>query len=207
MADKDTGDLKALNLAGTTLLELIKLQKQADGPISGASALTTEDFHPYLKRVRMYLEKANPKIDPHRFGAVKVALEMLEAGERGVSNLGAIDYFKGHTEAIHGGPRDLDLGGKTVVNKPSAEIAYLRAVAIILWETFPKKRVELATAVRKTLDIKNKKALAKMVENFHQRHNSDISKSRSPLSIHLKGIQNLVKNHGYKKFSDFINFT
>jgi hypothetical protein len=38
MADKDTGDLKALNLAGTTLLELIKLQKQADGPISGASA-------------------------------------------------------------------------------------------------------------------------------------------------------------------------
>ena len=62
MADKDTGDLKALNLAGTTLLELIKLQKQADGPISGASALTTEDFHAYLKRVRMYLKRLTPKL-------------------------------------------------------------------------------------------------------------------------------------------------
>lgn len=203
MVDKNTGDLKALNLAGGLLLHLMHLLKQADGPISGAPVLTTEDFLEGLKRARMYLEKVDPKTDRHRFGAAKNALEALEANQRGEKSLGALDYFKGHTEAIHGGPRDLDFGGKRITNKPPVEVAYLRAVAIILWEKFPEKRDELATEVRKALNIKGKKALGKMVENFHQLHDADIEKSRSPLSIHLKGIRDLVKNYGYKKFTDF----
>lgn len=192
-----------LNRAGTALLHAAKLNAVASSPTKNCP-INAAGYGALLKRVRMYLEKVDPKIDPHRFGAVKNALEALEAGERGESNLGAIDYFKGHTEAIHGGPRDIQLGGEKISNKPSVDQAYLRAAAIVLWKKLPNRRELLLKEAKRLIGIRGMEALGKLVDNFNQRHDIDIAKSKSPLSIHIAAIEELVDKYGYRKLTDFV---
>jgi hypothetical protein len=48
-----------------------------------------------------------------------------------------------------------------------------------------------------------KAKLESIVENFNARHDVDIARSKSPLSIHMPLISDLIEHHGYRKLRDF----
>jgi len=81
--------------------------------------------------------------------------------------------------------------------------AYLKMAAIELWDHFPKKRDQLVNEARTILKIGTKKKLQKLRENFVERHDVEISKSKSPLSVHKKLVKDLIENHGYRSLKDF----
>lgn len=193
----------ALNYAGTALLYLTQMQMQLGGPAS-EQVLDDARYATILRSARKHLEMADPQVDPHRYSAVKNALEALEAAVKGRCDLGAVTFFHAHVEAIHGGPNSIDFGGKKVANKPTTKEAFLRAAAIALWLEFPERRDALTREAKKLLGTRNKKALAKLVDNFDQRHNVEIEQSRSPISIHMVFVTDLVKKHGYHNLSDFV---
>jgi hypothetical protein len=192
-----------LNRAGTALLHAARLNAQASSPVRNCP-LNASGYGALLEKVRKSLEKADPLVDPYKFAAIKTALEGLEAVERGEAPLGAIEIFHSFTEAIHGGPRAINLGGEQISNKPSADQAYLRAAAIVLWNNLPDNRGLLLKEAKRHIGIKSMDALAKLVDNFHQRHDINIAKSKSPLSIHITTIEELVKNYGYRKLMHFV---
>lgn len=156
-----------------------------------------------LAEARRLLALADPKEDPHRFAAAKEALELLAADERGEIPLGTLDMFHAHVEAVHGGPRNIDFGGVHVPNKPTAKEAFLRAAAVVLWDEFPEGRDSLSKDAKQILGIKDKQALARLVDNFHQRHDQEPHKSKSPLSIHMKRVRELIKIKAYQSLRDF----
>ena len=49
----------------------------------------------------------------------------------------------------------------------------------------------------------DKKKLAKMIDNHDQNHDFDLVKSKSHLSVHIPGIEDLIKNYGYRRLTDF----
>jgi hypothetical protein len=157
-----------------------------------------------LANIRLLLSGVPQGHDRHRFMAAKTALETLDAIERGDDVLGGTDVFRGFVEAVHGGPRNLDFGGRKVSRKPTADEAFLKAAAIVLWTKFPEQRERLALEARKILRIRSQRALGKMVDNFHQRHDSDIAGSHSPMSIHMPIVTTLVDNCGYQTLSNFL---
>jgi len=42
-----------------------------------------------------------------------------------------------------------------------------------------------------------------LVDNHDQNHDFDLTKTKSPLSVHIPGIEDLVKHHGYRRLKDF----
>ena len=51
-----------------------------------------------------------------------------------------LEMFRGHVEAIEGGIRSFNLGGKRTNNKLSADRNYLRAAAIVLWKYHTQRK-------------------------------------------------------------------
>ena len=135
--------------------------------------------------------------------AVKTALEALDAQMRGEDVSDAVEIFRSFAEAVTGGPRTLDFGGKVIANKRTNEENFLRAAAVELWENFPEERDALAKDAKKIIGIRSEASLRKLVENFRQRHDYEVSKSRSPLSAHMARVRDLIKNHGYRHLKDF----
>lgn len=194
-------DDSALNRAGTALLHAAKLQAR----LRQEGGLNDEGYRKLLVSTRRHLEMANPSEEPHRFLAVKNALEALEAIERGDSTLGGIEIFKAFVESVHGGERVMDFGGRRRQgNKPSVDQAYLRAAAVALWERFPAERARLVSQARTLIGVRTESQLRKMVENFHTRHDFDTTRSSSPLSIHMGVVNDLIEHHGYRTLKDFV---
>lgn len=193
----------ALDRAGTSLLHAAKLQAQiAHTP--GIPQLHTAEYRALLAKARQSLEQADPSEDRHKFFATKTALEILEAAERGESDLGGVKLFKAWVEGVHGGNREIDLGGRPRVGrKPSVDQAFLRAAAVVLWERFPGNRDQLVSQARTIIGIGTKAKLQKMVENFNQRHDVNIASSGSPLSIHMPLVKELIDRHGWGTLKDF----
>jgi len=194
----------ALNYAGTALLFLTQSQMRADGPASTAVTLSDKTYKAILAGAREHLERADYKLAPHTYAAVRYALEALEAAEAGRHDQVGTQYFEAHVEAISGGERDIDLGGKKIANKRSTKENFLRAAAVALWEEFPKRRDALTKEAKDLLGMRDKAALAKLVSNFNERHDLDVWRSRSPLSMHMGFIDDLIKSHGYHCLRDFI---
>jgi hypothetical protein len=195
---KDKQDLAAndaLTRAGTALLRAARVQP--DQPFN------FEGYHRLLKVARTNLSEADPSIDLYKFMAAKTALEMLEAIERGEKPIGPTTIFRSFVEAVNGGNRELDFGGKHIANKPSADKAYLRAAAVALYKKFPADRALLANEAKKYIGIEDLAALRKLADNFDQRHDVEIEKSRSPLSVHMMLVDDLIDTCGYKKLSNF----
>lgn len=196
----------ALNRAGTALLCAARMQAeialQPNYPKLGDAG-----YRALLAKARFCLSQADVKDEPHKFMATKTALEAQERAEiteRREDLNGGIEIFKSFVESVHGGQRDINFGGRQRQGlKPSANQAFLRAAAVALWEHFPKKRDQLVDQARALIDVGTKAKLESIVENFHQRHDVDIIKSRSPLSIHMSVVKDLIKHHGYKKLKDF----
>ena len=194
----------ALGKVGRALLGAAYQQAHmANKPVE--PQLDNRTYRVLLGKARQTLAEADPTENRHMFLALKTALEELEASERGDSSLGGIPIFKSLVESILGGQREIDFGGRPRQGqKVSTNKAYLRTVAVALWECFPEKRDQLVSEARALIDIGTKKKLRKIVENFHQRHDVDIANSKSPLSIHMPVVKDLIENHGYLKLRDFV---
>jgi len=193
----------ALNRAGTALLHAARLQAQiAHKP--GTPLLNDTSYRALLAQARHLLSTVIPAADPHKFFATKTALEVLEGAERGDADLGGLQQFKSFAEGVHGGEREIDLGGRPRRGlKPSVDQAFLRAAVVVLWERLPQKRDQLVSQARTMIGVGTKAKLQKIVENFNQRHDVDTARSGSPLSLHVPLVRELVDRHGYRALKDF----
>lgn len=190
----------ALSRAGKALFHATKLQARL-GP---DNTLNNEGYRALLVAARRNLELANPLLEHHKFSATKTALETLEAFERGDSTLGGIEIFKALVESLHGGEREMDFGGRRRQGpKVSVNKAFLRAAAVTLWEQFPEQRDQLVSQARTLIGAGTKVKVRKLVENHNNRHDVDIAKSGSALSIHMPLIRDLIEHHGYRTLKDF----
>ena len=194
----------ALNRSGTALLHAARLQAEiARQP--NDQQLDDAGYGALLAQARACLSAANPKDDPHKFAATKTALEALEAIERGGDPLGGITIFKGLVESVHGGQRDINFGGRPRQgSKPSTDQAFFRAAAVALWKRFPDDHEKLVSQARSLIEKGTSNKLQKLVENFEQKHDVNILKSRSPLSVHMPLLNDLIENHGYRNLKDFV---
>jgi hypothetical protein len=187
--------------AATAILYAVFKARELDS--SANNNLQPGNFRALLAEARRLLALADPKEDPHRFAAAKEALELLEADERGEVPPGTLEIFHAHVEAVHGGPRNIDFGGIHVPNKPTAKESFLRAAAVALWDEYPGRRESLSKEAKQILGMKDKKTLGRLVDNFHQRHDQEPHKSKSPLSIHMRRVRELIKINGYQSLRDF----
>jgi hypothetical protein len=196
-------DDSALDRAGTALLHAAKLQAQiANKP--NKPKLKDAGYTALLVEARRALLAAGAAEDQHKLFAAQTALKILEAAERGEADLGGVRLFKGFVEGVHGGEREIDLGGRPRTGrKPSADQAFLRAAAVVLWERFPGKRDQLVSHARTLIGVGTEAKLQKIVENFNQRHDVDTAHSGSPLSIHMPLVKELIDRHGYRALKDF----
>ena len=193
----------ALDRAGTALLHAAKLQAQLEKK-PGQAQLNDAGYRALLTEARKSLAQANPIEGPHKFLATKTALETLEAVERGDEPLGGVEIFRSLVESVHGGERDMDFGGRRRQGpKVSVNQAFLRAAAVALWERFPEKRDQLLSHARTLIGVGTKVKARKLVENHNNRHDVNITKSGSALSIHMPLIRDLIEHHGYRTLKDF----
>ena len=190
----------ALDRAGTALLHAAKLQAQ----LAPQNTLNNVGFRALLASARRNLAMADPVSEPHKFSATKTALETLEAIERSDGTLGGIEIFKALVESVHGGEREMNFGGRRRQGpKVSVNQAFLRAAAVALWEQFPNQRDQLASQARTLIGAGTKAKLRKLVENHNNRHDVNIAKSCSALSIHMPLIRDLIDHHGYRTLTNF----
>ncbi len=193
----------ALDRAGTAILLAAKLQAQL-AKVPGQPELNDAGYRALLSEARQALTNADLKSDAHKFVAAKTALETLEAFERGESTLRGIEIFKALVESLHGGERQMDFGGRRRQGpKVSVNQAFLRAAAVTLWEQFPDQRDQLVSQARTLISAGSKAKLRKIVENHNDRHDVEIAKSSSALSIHIPLIRDLIKHHDYQTLKDF----
>ncbi len=78
----------------------------------------------------------------------------------------------------------------------------------MLWKDYRTQNEEdrlnrLIADARTIIGVGTKEKLAKLVDNHDQNHDFDLTKSKSPLSVHIPGIEDLVKHHGYRRLKDF----
>lgn len=143
-----------------------------------------------------------------KYAAIRAALTSFEETQYDQSAKAHLRIFQNHVEAIHGGPTASEFGGKRIGNKLSPEDYYLRAATVVLWKHHRKHKDEdalkqLVSDARTIIGVGTRERIAKMVDNHDQAHDIDISKSKSPLSVHIVGIIDLVDNHGWRRLKDF----
>ena len=203
-ADRDPKHDQLL-LAGGLLLRL--MQKTMKSPeVTGAQV-----WDLYLRNARSHLEAtAISEENRHAYLALKTSLDLCERVRNGAS-IGPealkseLALFHSSVETVLGGPRALDIGGRRATrHRLTTKSYHQRAALVCLWESFPEDRPQLLEEARKILGVNSKQQVTKIVENHHQRHDFDLSKSRSPLSIHMKFIKELIKECNFRRLSDFI---
>ena len=192
---------EALNRAGTALLHASILQAKC-AKRKGGSKLNKFDYQKLLAVARENLEQADPLLERHRYLAVKITLEGLEAIERGDNPLSTSDFFSGCVEAILGGPRSLDLGGKIIKNRPTVEGSYMRAAVYLLWNR-DFDRDQLVLDAQSLGYFTNRKKLRNFVNNSTNQKPDGSGKPQSTIWAHIPLIEDLVNNHGYRALSDF----
>ncbi len=185
-----------LHHAGWCILEAARLEVQ--------DSLDSSKYHSLLKSARRWLSMATSTDNQHLFIATKTALEAAEAQDRGDDPLNGEFLFKNLVESIHGGAREVEFGGRPRQGpKPSADQAFYRAAAVALWKQFPKNREKLVKEAQSIIEIDSLSKLRKLVDNFDQCHDADLSMSRSPLSVHMPLVNELITNHNFTRLRDF----
>lgn len=141
--------------------------------------------------------------DTLRFLAAREAIAALEEEATGkITNI-TIGSFDAIVENHQGGPTDVSLGGIPIKHKKTANENFLRAAVVVLWETYPQNRNQLAREAKQLLGLKNKTAIGKTVGNHNQRHDFDLERSRSPLSVHIPSVKRLMQGNNWTSLSDF----
>jgi hypothetical protein len=188
--------------AGTAVLHAAMLQARHAGP-DAEGTIDDAGYRALLAEARRNLEETDPNIKQHRYAAAKTALEALEAIERGDDILNALEIFKGHVEAICGGERTFDLGGRRIKNKPSVNVSYLRAAAYVLWNR-NIARGQLELDAQSLLGFSNRAQLRKFVYNSTNLKPDGSGMPQSSIWVHIPIIEDLIDNHGYKALTDFV---
>lgn len=198
--------LRALYSAGRKLLELCREEIPRSAGTPEEEALRNARRTAILSECADLLNTADARLAPLEWVAVKQAITALRDHDEQRPVINDILIFHGAVESVHGGPREINLGGRQIHNKPSVKTAALRAAAIVLWKEFPDDRDKLAADAKRILKIRTRKALAKLVDNFTQRHNTDLKQLISPISIHIEFATQLVKEHGFRRLEQFVGF-
>lgn len=191
-----------LDRAGTALLLAAKLQAQASAP-GKTHQIDAEGYRTLLAKVRHHLDQADSSIEPHKFAAVRTALEALEATERGDNTFNAVEMFQGHVEAICGGERTFDLGGKRITNRPPSDVSYLKAAAYVLWKR-KFDRDQLVLDAQSLLGFTNRTQLRAFVNNSTHQNPDGSDMPQSTIWAHVPLIEELVDRHGYRALTDFV---
>jgi hypothetical protein len=212
-------NLENVNEAGVLLLRLVHSLRTDKG--AGPSLkidINDNTTSRILGRVRQILREVDIDTTQNcdlvhseilqKYAAIQAALASFEETQYDQSVKAHLKIFHNHVEAIHGGPTASEFGGKRIGNKLSPEDYYLRAATVVLWKHHLKHNdkaalTQLISDARTIIGLGTRQKIAKMVDNHDQGHDIDISESKSPLSVHIEGIQDLVENHGWQRLNNF----
>jgi len=212
-------NLDKVNEAGVLLIRLVhSLRTDEGGGATPRIKISDKATSAILVKVRHLLREVEinsaensgleRSVILHKYAAIQAALASFEEMQYAQSVETNLKIFRNHVEAIHGGPTAPEFGGKRIGNKLSPEDYYLRAATVVLWQHHRKHKDEdalkqLVSDARTLIRVGTREKIAKMVDNHDQAHNIDISESKSPLSVHIAGIIDLVENHGWRRLRDF----
>lgn len=210
--------LNKLNEVGVLCIKLTHKIRQAEGPKPDQLPISEQMISSHIKKIRCLLGKVDvaslnlSESDNHevlmKYSAIQSFIAAFEGREREACAQANLEIFGLQVDALHGGPAAKTLGGRKIANKLNVQEYYLRAAALVLWKYYRAKNDDdslnrLISDARTIIGIGTKKKLAKMVDNHDQDHDFDLLKTKSPLSIHISGIEDLVKHHGYRHLKDF----
>jgi hypothetical protein len=206
------GSCDPIDEAGRILIFLAL--KEAGGVNVGCRKSSTGNTA-MLRRARSLLAMASPATaeEKHRYFALKTALEALESEERGEAPLLHLEQFRGHVEFVRRGEGAETFGGRRISNKPSAEIAFMRAAMFVLWEFFEGDDSARAQLVRDAVSLeiigskknsqtKNADVVKTRVANIKSRPR-DGHGSAAPEWEHIDIVKRLVDLAGYRRLQDF----
>jgi hypothetical protein len=213
-----TEALNKLNEVGVLCLKLTHTIRQAEGPKPAQSPISEQVISSQIGQIRDLFEEIdiaalNLSEGEHReelmkYTAIQSCIAAIEGRKIKAYSDANLKLFALQVDALHGGPAAKTLGGRKIGKKLSVQQHYLRAAALVLWTYYRKNNDEdrlnqLITDARTIIGVSTKEKLAKMVDNHDQDHDFDLTKSKSPLSVHIPGIEDLVKHHGYRRLKDF----
>lgn len=211
--------LNKINEAGTLCIRLTHAIRQGEGPEPPQSPISNqmilaelENIHRLMKDID--IASLNCSEDRNReelmkFQAIQSFLKVFEERENETYSKANLEIFKLQVDTLHGGPFAKILGGRKIGKKLGVQEQYLRAAALVLWKLHNANKDEehlneLIADARTAIGVGSKKKLAKMVDNHDQNHDFDMTKTQSHLSVHIPGIEDLIKNHGYRRLTDFM---
>ena len=210
--------LSKLNEVGVLCMKLTHKIRQAEGPKPAQSPISEQVISSQIGQIRDLLKEIdiaalNLSEGEHReelmkYSAIQSFIAAFEGNESEAYARANLDIFRLQVDALHGGPTAKTLGGRKIGKKLSVQQHYLRAAALVLWTYYRKNNDEdrlnqLISDARTIIGVGTKEKLAKMVDNHDQDHDFDLTKTKSPLSVHIPGIEDLVKHHGYRRLKDF----
>ena len=210
--------LKKLNAVGVLCIKLTHKIRQSEGPKPAQSPITEQIISSQLGQIRdlfkeidiasLHVSEGEHREELMKYSAIQSFIAAFEGNESEAYARANLDLFGLQVDALHGGPTAKILGGRKIGKKLSVQQHSLRAAALVLWTYYGKNNDEdrlnqLITDARTIIGVGTKAKLAKMVDNHDQDHDFDLTKSKSPLSVHIPGIEDLVKHHGYRRLKDF----
>ena len=210
--------LNKLNEAGILCIKLTHAIRQDDGPEPSQSPISNEMILGGLKHIRRLMQDSgiaslNLSDDIHReelmkFSTIQSFLNVFEEQEDKTYSKANLEIFGLQVDTLYGGPSATVLGGQKISKKLGVKEQYLRAAALVLWKFHKANKDEerlneLIADARTVIGIGTKKKLAKMIDNHDQNHDFDLVKSKSHLSVHIPGIEDLIKNYGYRRLTVF----
>ena len=210
--------LSKLNEVGVLCMKLTHKIRQAEGPKPAQSPISEQVISSQIGQIRylfkeidiasLNLSEGEHREELMKYSAIHSFIAAFEGNESEAYARANLDIFGLQVDALHGGPTAKTLGGRKIGKKLSVQQHYLRAAALVLWRYYGKNHDEdrlhqLITDARTIMGVGTKEKLAKMVDNHDQDHDFDLTKSKSPLSVHIPGIEDLVKHHGYRRLKDF----
>ena len=210
--------LNKLNEVGVLCQKLTHKIRQAEGPKPAQSPISEQVISSQIGQIRdlfkeidiaaLNLSEGEHREELMKYSAIQSFIAAFEGNESEAYARANLELFGLHVDALHRGPTAKTLGGRKIGKKLSVQQHYLRAAALVLWTYYGKNNDEdrlnqLITDARTIIGVGTKAKLAKMVDNHDQDHDFDLTKSKSPLSVHIPGIEDLVKHHGYRRLKDF----
>ena len=210
--------LNTLNEVGVLCLKLTHKIRQAEGPKPAQSPISEQVISSQIGQIRdlfkeidiaaLNLSEGEHREELMKYSAIQSFIAAFEGNESEAYARANLDLFGLQVDALYGGPTAKTLGGRKIANKLNVQEYYLRAAALVLWKYHRTQNDEdrlnrLITDARTIIGVGTKEKLAKLVDNHDQNHDFDLTKTKSPLSVHIPGIEDLVKHHGYRRLKDF----
>lgn len=210
--------LNKLNEVGVLCIKLAHKIRQAEGPKPAQSSISEQVISSQIGQIRnlfkeidiasLHLSEGKHREELMKYSAIQSFIAAFEGHDSEAYARANLDLFGLQVDALHGGPTAKTLGGRKIGKKLSVQQHYLRAAALVLWTYYRKNNDEdrlnqLISDARTIIGVGTKEKLAKMVDNHDQDHDFDLTKTKSPLSVHIPGLEDLVKHHGYRRLKDF----